>query len=85
MNEIKFKQPIISIYSKVPINKELIDIRVGYSGLSFGTVKNICQQYGVKYEKQVDSWKFTAPKSRLQLFAEKLHFSATYYREQPFD
>lgn len=84
METNKTKQLEISVYSQVSINKELIDVRVGLSGLSFGTVSNICQQYGIKYEKMDNCWKFTAPKYRLQMFVEKLHFALIPYSEKPY-
>ena len=74
----------ISIFSRVPLNKRLIDLRVGTSGMNFGTVKGIARQYGIEYEELGDGCiKYTAPKSRLQLFVEKLHFSSNYYSQNP--
>jgi hypothetical protein len=79
MNE---KQPEISIYSKVNINKVLMDVRIGRWGQKFGTVKDICRQYGIRYISHGDYNEFIAPKTRIQLFMEKLHFSKTSYSKK---
>ena len=74
----------ISIYSKVSLNQTLRDARGRYGNFSFGTVENICKQYGIKYEKMEDGYKFSAPKLRMQIFIEKLHFSIVTYSRRPF-
>jgi len=74
----------ISIYSKIPLNKELMDRRIGFNGLRFGLLKDVCRQYGIKYEILNNCIKYTAPKSRLQMFVEKLHFSLTPYSESQY-
>lgn len=80
---MKEQQPEKSIYSKVSLTKELMDIRVGKYGLKFGTVEKLCQQYGIKCVKHENHNEFKAPKLRLQLFIEKLHFSKTPYSKKP--
>jgi len=75
----KLKQPEISIFSQVLMTKELRDRRRGNYGDKFGTVASACRQYGIKYKKLSNCIQFTAPKGRLQLFIEKLHFSRTPY------
>ena len=80
MNELIKKDP--SIYSSVSLNTQLMDIRMGRRGQVFGTVENICRQYGIKCIKHDNCYEFTAPKLRLQLFIEKLHFSKTYYSKK---
>jgi len=77
MNEIK--QPEISIYSNVDLEKTLLDVRPGRYGQKFGRVKDVCRQYGIKCKQTQNGTEFTAPKLRLQMFIEKLHFSKTYY------
>jgi hypothetical protein len=79
MNNIQ--QPEISIYSNVDLDKMLLDVRQGRYGQKFGRVKDICRQYGIKYRQTPNGLEFTAPKLRLQMFIEKLHFSKTYYRK----
>lgn len=81
MNEQK--QPEKSVYSTVPLTRVLMDARVGMYGIKFGTVEKICKQYGVKCIKHPTYMEFTAPKLRLQMFIEKLHFSKTPYSKKP--
>jgi len=76
------KQKNVSIYSPVKINTILVDKRLKYRGIIFGTVSQVASQYGVKTDKIGKYIKFTAPKSRLQLFAEKLHFSGVAFSEK---
>lgn len=68
-----------SIYSHVSLNKKLKDLRKITYGFSFGTVKEVCNQYGIKYEICNKNTKFTAPKSRLVNLVEKFHFSGVPY------
>lgn len=85
MSNIKAPEPQdMSVYSTVSLNQTLRDVRGRYGNFSFGTVENICKQYGIKYEKIGDGYKFSAPKLRLQIFIEKLHFSQTKYSRKPF-
>lgn len=73
------KQPNITVYAKVNLNQTLFDFRVGAVGLKFGTVEKICEQYGITYKKLPTYMEFSAPKLRLQMFIERLHFSKTKY------
>jgi len=73
-----------SIYSKVSITHGLTDIRAYTWGISYGSVANICQQYGIKIELLPTCYKFTAPKTRLRYLIEKLHFSRVKYSRCPF-
>ena len=73
------KQPIISIYSHVSMNKELVDFRRNTFGFKFGKIADIVKQYGISVIIYEGSIKFSAPKSRLQYLIEKLHFSKTPY------
>jgi len=73
-----------SIYSSVPLTTDLRDVRSGRWGQKFGTVEAICKQYGIKCIKHPKYTEFTAPKIRLQLFLEKLHFSKTHYSKIPW-
>ena len=73
-----------SIYSKVSITHGLMDVRSYTWGISFGSVTNICQQYGIKIELLPTCYKFTAPKTRLRYLIEKLHFSKVKYSNRPF-
>ena len=73
-----------SIYSRVSPDKMLRDTRLWTKGRKFGRVMNICRQYGIKIEPMEKCIKYSAPKNRLQLFREKLHFSRTPYRSNPW-
>ena len=72
----------ISIYSRVNIDTILMDARLGNWGMKFGTVGDICRQYGIKCVSHGSYNEFIAPKSRIQLFMEKLHFSRTSYSKK---
>ena len=72
----------ISIYSQVSLNKELIDMRLSRMGFSFGKMGQVAKQYGIKVKKLANCYQYTAPKSRLQMFAEKLHFAGIPFFEQ---
>ena len=80
-NEIK---PVDkSVCSYAALNQPLYDVRPGKRGLIFGTIESVCKQYGIECELIDDGkqkyHKFSAPKVRLQVFIEKLHFSRTPY------
>ena len=77
------KRPELSVYARIPIKMQLLDCRKKTLRFTFGTVENICRQYGIKWEKMANCIKFTAPKSRLQMFVEKLHFARVGYSENP--
>ena len=51
-----------------------------YGNMSFGTIEQVAKNYGVKMKKSGDGLIFTAPKGRLQMFAEKLHFAMVKFR-----
>ena len=68
------------IYASVSLGKMLIDLRSGTYGCKFGSVENICRQFGINVNKMQDNvLEFSAPKLRMQMFVEKLHFSRTRY------
>ena len=75
--------PTFTIYAKFKLGKRLLDQRPSTFGFEFGTIENVCKQYGVKYELLPTCIAFTAPKTRLQLFVEKLHFSRIPYSSVP--
>lgn len=76
------KRPETSIYSTVNLDKPLFDVRRRSFGLRFGNVKDLCQQYGVKFYPRNTCYEFVAPKPRLQMFAEKLHFAGVKYSKK---
>jgi len=59
----------------------LIDKRVNSRGILFGTIGAVAKQYGIKMKINGPIYVYTAPKSRLQLFVEKLHFAKVTYFE----
>ena len=73
------KAPEITIYAQVSLKHELFDNRPRTFGLKFGTIEDVCKQFGVKYVQLPTCIAFSAPKTRLQLFVEKLHFSRIIY------
>ena len=79
MNKDKNKLEDLSIGVKSNINKMLVDKRLNTSGMYFGRLGNVAKQYGIKCYQCDGYLKFTAPKSRLQIFVEKLHFSCIKY------
>lgn len=62
-------------------NSVLIDRRQGFSGLVLGTSIDLARQYGIDVKKTAEGVQFTAPKNRLQVFVEKLHFAGIQYWE----
>ena len=74
----------VTIYAQVSPNTILTDFRPRKSGLIFGTAEAVAKQYGIEIKEQLFCCQFTGPKSRLQMFAEKLHFSMINYSYQPF-
>ena len=78
------KRPIKCIYSRAPLDAELIDTRIYTAGLTFGKIEDICRQYGIKYEKIDNCIKYSAPKDRMQHLIEKFHFARYPYAYQPY-
>jgi len=69
----------ISVCAKVNLNQVLHDRRLGFVGIRFGTVEQICKQYGITYKQMPGHIEFSAPKLRLQMLIERLHFSKNKY------
>ena len=61
--------------------RELVDLRPGFAGLFMGSTKDVADQYGVEMNITEHGLICRAPKSRLQMFAEKLHFGGVTYSE----
>lgn len=83
VKQIEPKEPEPCIYSTMPMNIALMDKRYGRAGLNFGTLERMCVTYGIKYRKLENCVEYKAPKSRLQLLIEKLHFSRSPYSKRP--
>ena len=76
------KNPVpeeISIGTVFTPDFTLTDKRVMSRGIVFGTIGNVAKQYGIKMRMNGPIYIYTAPKSRLQLFVEKLHFAKVPY------
>ena len=59
----------------------LRDRRPRNFGCFFGKVETILNQYGIKKKKVKGGHIFYAPKVRMQMFVEKLHFAVVPFRE----
>jgi len=81
MKTLKSKPDILTIFVRGNGLRQLIDMRPGTYGQVFGTVDNVAQQYGIKVEVCDKYLKCSAPKNRLQMFVEKLHFAMVGYQE----
>ena len=72
--------PENKIRATVSLNQTLYDVRGNSYGLKFGTVEDICRQFGIKVTPLANGvLEFSAPKLRLQMLIEKLHFSRNKY------
>ena len=74
--------PKLSIYARIPLNKSLVDRRIYSGGLVFGKIRDVARQYNIDIELLETCYKFSAPRSHLQMFAEKLNFSGVSYSYQ---
>ncbi len=60
----------------------LKDSRYPVMAYVFGTMSDVARQYGIKTIQSSElGTTFSAPKSRMQIFIEKLHFSGVKYEE----
>lgn len=72
---------ILKIKSNVSPFRLLIDKRRETYGIEFGTVTQVARQYGVTCDVKDGYVEFSGPKTRLQMFVEKLHFSEVPFSE----
>jgi len=58
-------------------NRMLTDYRLDrrYGDLKFGTLSQLANNMGITMKKTDKGLKFTATKTKLQMFVEKLHFA----------
>jgi hypothetical protein len=79
MNVIKPVPQELSVF--IPVNRfsPLIDKRTRSNGIYFGTIDDIAKNLGVKLKDTDAGVIASAPKMRLQIFVEKLHFSGVPY------
>lgn len=75
MSKIIPEPQTLSIRTDFSLDCLLVDKRYRTEGLVFGTLGDVARQYGIKITQEGYTNIFSAPKSRLQLFAEKLHFA----------
>lgn len=81
MKEIKSIPAEVKIFCPCGKSFNLVDRRIRTNGIVFGTIENVAKQYGIKLEELPFGLKLVAPKSRMQPFAEKLHFSGIPFKE----
>jgi hypothetical protein len=75
------KRDIITIRVFTPKETQLFDKRIYTRGMMFGTIESIAKQYGIKLQECQGYIELSAPKSRLQMMVEKLHFASIRYCE----
>jgi hypothetical protein len=85
METIKPNKPnVLSIFVPgVLPNKALNDFRTlqKYGDIHFGTISQVAKNLGISMKIVDNGLTFSAPRARLQMFVEKLHFSMVGYRE----
>lgn len=85
METIKPNKPsVISIFVPgVSPNKALNDFRTlqRYGDIHFGSIGQVAKNLGITMKIVNNGLTFTAPRARLQMFVEKLHFSMVRYKE----
>jgi len=79
MTKNNIKQPDLTLKTRAKLSNVLIDRRLRSFGVVFGTLEAVARQYGVRIEDNGDYRICFAPKNRLQLFAEKLHFACVRF------
>ena len=75
------KPDMIRVFAQIAPNQLLRDVRLTRRFSVFGTVMTVARQYGIKFRPVDGGLEFIAPKSRMQMFVEKLHFSGIPYQE----
>jgi len=76
--------PSIKVYARISLKKTLRDTRYTSDSYIFGKVGQVARQYGIKVRHKGTCYEFEAPKSRMQMFVEKLHFAGVPFSEQPY-
>jgi len=64
-------------------DKMLRDYRIlqRYGDFKFGTIEQVAKNLGISMKVVDGGLTFTAPRTKLQTFAEKLHFAMVSYRQ----
>ena len=76
MNIIKPKEEQLSILMSCDRNTQLVDRRLRSNGIFFGNIEDVAKNLGITLTDTKEGLKASAPKVRLQIFSEKLHFAA---------
>ena len=74
------KPEIVSVIVRVDPDIVLVDRRNSHWGQIFGSVRDMSKQYGIKLSTKDNLTTLSGPKSRMQTFVEKLHFSSIMYK-----
>ncbi len=81
-NKKQARNDIIKIFCSIKnLDYVMRDKRKEKVGLVFGKIKDVASQLGIKTEKSDNGYFFVAPKSRMQMFVEKLHFACIPFTE----
>jgi len=64
-------------------NTILKDYRIvqRYGNIFFGSISQVARNLGISMKKVENGLIFYAPRSRIQMFVEKLHFSLIQYKQ----
>lgn len=81
MNIIKPKAEELSVLVRGGRSTKLTDRRIKTNGIFFGTVEDVAKNLGITLSDTDRGLKASAPKTRLQIFVEKLHFAGVAYIE----
>ncbi len=81
METKQVRPDIVRVEISTHLDTLIKDRRSKNFGLVFGTIRDVANQYGIKIVKTGDNTVFEAPKPRMQVFVEKLHFSGTPYSD----
>jgi len=76
----KAKPEEMKIFVQSSPHRALKDYRVRRNFSPFGNIMDVARQYGIKVKVFPNGLECSAPKIRLQMFAEKLHFSHVPYQ-----
>jgi hypothetical protein len=79
VNAVTAKEDILSVIVSVNRYFDLFDRRIRSNGIYFGTVEDVARNLGVTLKETESGLMASAPKTRLQKFVERLHFSGVPY------
>lgn len=69
----------VTIVCNHPLNDDLKDRRGATFGSSLGSLDTLSKQYGIEVEERNNFRFFSAPKRRMQIFIQHLHFGNVAY------